>query len=114
MQITDTASLLVFLASPALITVLSPLLDKFAWFQSLSSNGKLALIVGISTLLSIASVAAQQAVATNPSVLGVLDPYIVPIITIITFATSQLAYGMRGAAATAPCRPNASHATRAN
>ena len=97
MSITDTVSLLALLASPALVAWLSRRADGWAWFQTISPNGKLSLVGGASVLLAMLSLAAQQFLAGRPDVLGSIDPYVKIALPIVTFIVSQITHGTQTA-----------------
>jgi hypothetical protein len=93
----DTVSLLALFASPALVAWLSKQAETWEWFGTISPNGKLSIIGGISVLLAIASLAAQQFLAGRPDVLGAVDPYVKIALPIVTFIVSQITHGSQTA-----------------
>lgn len=96
-MVTNTLSLLAFLASPVFVAILSTQAEKWQWFQSISPNGKLSIIGGFSVLLAILSLAAQNALGARPDVLAALDPYVIIALPIINFVVSQMTHGTQTA-----------------
>lgn len=97
MSVVDTISLLALLASPALVTWFSTQAEGWEWFQTINANGKLAIVGGVSVLLAMLSLAAQQFLAGRPDVLGAIDPYVKVALPIVTFIISQITHGTQRA-----------------
>lgn len=93
MTVTDALSVLAFLASPALIAFVSKEAEGWGWFQSVTPNGKLAIIGGASVLLAMASLALTTFLTGHPDVLGSIDPYVKVALPIINFVVSQITHG---------------------
>ncbi len=97
MSTTDTLGILAFLASPALIALVSKQAEGWAWFQAIAPNGKLAAIAAFSALVAMLSFALTQFVTGRPELLGAIDPYVRVALISVNFVVSQATHGSQEA-----------------
>ncbi len=98
MQGNTLIDLLVLLGSPAFMAVLSKWAESWAWLQRLNSNGKLAVIVGLSAAVAMGAYALTEALTGRPDILGAIDPYVKIAWPFVNLIVSQFRYGNSAAA----------------
>jgi hypothetical protein len=94
---TDLASFLVLMAGPGASIAAAFILNKFQWFNVLSSGGKLTTVAVLTAMFALLAVGAQQLLVAQPFLGPQIDPYVKGVLFAFSFLSSQAAYGAREA-----------------
>jgi hypothetical protein len=94
----NLATLLVWLTGPGAAIIASRLVERSEWFTWLSPQGKLCTVFAITALIAACAVGAQQFLVGRPDVAAAVDPYVVAILTAVSFVATQVVHGASKAA----------------
>lgn len=93
-MVSDLASLLIYVISGGASVVASRVLEQFDWFKSLTPNGRMVSVFGVSAVLAVVAVAVQSVVAKNPFINDAVDPYVRALLPIVNILAAQIGHGM--------------------
>ncbi len=93
-MVSDLQSLIIYIISGGASVVASRALEQFDWFKSLTPNGRMVSVFGVSAVLALMAVFVQSIVAHNPFINDAVDPYVKALLPIINILASQIGHGM--------------------
>ncbi len=87
---TDLSTLLIFLAGGTAAAGLAPLLEKSENFKALDSQVKVALVIALNTIISVAALAAIEFVPKET--VDALNPFVAVGLNAFYIGVNQFAY----------------------
>jgi len=94
-MVSDLTSLLIYIISGGASVVASRVLEQFDWFKSLTPNGRMVSVFGVSAVLALVAVYVQSITARNPFINDAVDPYVKALLPILNILASQIGHGMQ-------------------